>query len=541
MRNTSTILRILFSLFCIVGSASYSLVAQQRKQIVIEKADRMRNLKHEGQDIRRLIGNVAIRHEDVIMHCDSAYDYTSQSRFDAFGNVVVFQESSTLYGDTLHYNSDTKQGRVRGKIVRLVDEDASLITNFLDFNTNEQKANFFGGGIITTDSAHFSSKRGIYFSRQKLFAFAENVAYKDKDIVLNTDSLQYNTRSETIWFYGPTRVYNDNNYAYGERGWYNRRDNITELQQNAFVDNGEQRVFGERIYYNKQQGFAEIEKNGCIIDTAQRLTLYADYIEYFEHTEFGEASKNPLVLSISEEGDTLYLRADKLIGNAIRDSVKTDSTLFHLMKGIGDVRFYRQDIQGICDSMIYHSTDSLLTMYVSPIIWNEENQLSSDKLDILFKNETINRMYFNGSAFICSQEDSIHFNQIRGKEMEGFFNAGRLTKIDVKGNGQTAYYVRDKGKLSAVNKAESSNLTINLNDNKVSSIMFRDTPKATLFPIQNINIKEVTLKGFAWQNDKRPKSENEIIPKGLNLGFYIPIENKANLFRDKKKNPAEKL
>ena len=527
-------------IFGITLSASYSF-AQQRKQIVIEKADRMRNLKRNGQDIRRLIGNVVIRHEDVVMHCDSAYDYPSLSRFDAYGKVVVFQESTKLYGDTLHYNTNTKKGRVRGKIVRLVDEGAVLITHFLDFDANEQKANYYGGGIITTDSARFSSKRGIYFSKQKLFAFAGDVAYSDKDIVLNTDSLQYGTRSEIVWFYGPTRVYNEGNYAYSERGWYNRKDNVTELQNNAFIDNGEQRFFGEKIYYNKLQGFADIEKNGCIIDTAQRLMLYADYIQYFEHTEFAEASKNPLAISISEEGDTLYLRAEKLWGIAVRDSVKTDSTLFHLMKGIGDVRFYRRDMQGICDSMQYHSTDSLLTMYVNPIIWNEENQLSSEKLNILFKNETISRMHFNGSAFICSQEDSIHFNQIMGKEMEGFFSSGRLSKMNVKGNAQTVYYVRDKGKLNAVNKAESSNLTVTIRDNKVSGIMFRDTPKATLFPIHDIDIKEVTLKGFIWQNDKRPKSKNEIIPNGLNLNFYIPIENKANLFRDKKKNPAEKL
>ncbi len=540
MPNSSTTLRILLFALCFASSA-YQSFAQQRKQIVIEKADKMRNLKRDGLDIRRLIGNVVIRHEDVIMHCDSAYDYTSLNRFDAFGKVVVFQETSTLYGDTLHYNSETKKGRIRGKIVRLVDEDATLITRYIDFDTNQQIANYFEGGIITTDSARFSSKRGIYFSKQKLFAFAEDVAYSDNDMILNTDSLQYGTRSEKIWFFGPTRVYNDENYIYCEKGWYNRKESIAELRQNAYIDNKEQRVFGEKIFYDRPNGFAEVEHNGCVIDTVQKLTLYSNYIRYFEHTEFGEATKSPLVVSISDEGDTLYLRADRLMGIAIRDSVKTDSTLFHLMKGIGDVRFYRIDLQGKCDSMVYHSTDSLLSMYVEPIIWNKENQLSSDNLDILFKDENISRMYFNGSAFICSQEDSIHFNQIRGKEMVGIFSRGKLNKLDVKGNGQTVYFVREKEKLSAVNKAESSNLTINIKDNTVSSIMFRDTPKATLFPIKNIDIKEVTLKGFAWHDDKRPKSEKEIIPKGLDLDFYKPIEAKANKYRNLKKSPAEKL
>jgi lipopolysaccharide assembly outer membrane protein LptD (OstA) len=118
----------------------------------------MRNLKLDSIDIRRLIGDVVIRHEDVIVNCDSLYDYTGTNRFDAFGNVKVIQNNSTLYGDTLRFDGNTKIGKVRGKIVKLVDEEATLITRFLDFNTRDNTVYFFNGGIITTSDSRFSSQ-----------------------------------------------------------------------------------------------------------------------------------------------------------------------------------------------------------------------------------------------------------------------------------------------------------------------------------------------------------------------------------------------
>lgn len=515
--------------------------AQQRRQIIIEQANQMRNLRVEGREIRRLLGDVIIRHEDVTMKCDSAYEYMGTNRFDAFGRVVVIQNTITLYGDTLRYDGNTKKGRVRGKVVRLVDEDATLITRFIDFDTNQNTAVFYNGGIITTSDSRFSSKRGTYFSNQKKFAFAGDVRFLDPDILLNTDSLEYFSNEELFKFYGPTRIYNEDNYLYSERGWYNKTESKSEFFVNAYIDNATQRVFGNRIFYDRTIGFAEIVGNGCIIDTSRNFTIYGNLIKYFEETEVAEVMDNPLAIYFTEEGDSLFLRADLLKGISIKDSIHSDSTLYRLLKGIGNVRFYRNDLQGVADSMVFHSVDSILHMYNEPIIWNEDNQLTANNISILFKNENIHRMFFNGSAFITSQEDDTRFNQIKGREMIGYFTQSKLTRLDVNGNGETVYFGRDQGVISMVNKAESSRLTISISDNKVTNIMFREKPSATLFPIEKVELQDVMLRGFAWHIAKRPVSKEDIIPNGLNINFYIPIENTANQLREKRENPAESL
>jgi lipopolysaccharide export system protein LptA len=517
------------------------LMAQTRRQIIIEQADEWRPLKKDGIEIRRLIGNVIMRHDDVRMKCDSAYEYTGTSRFDAFGKVVIYQQNSTLYGDTLYYDGSTKKGRIRGKIVKLVDDDAVLTTKFLNFNTLDNTITYFNGGVITNPEAHISSSNGIYFSKQKRFIFSGNVAFKGEDFLINTDSMEYNSNLELINFHGPTRIYSEDSYLYCEKGWHNRKEEKSEFLTNVFIDNGKQRIFGQKVYYDKKKGFSQIIDNGCIIDTSRNFTIYGDDIKYFEETEYAEVRKNPLAVSISEKTDTLYLRADLLTSIGIKDEVKTDSTIYRIMRGIGNVKFFRNDIQGVCDSMVFNSSDSILHMYVDPILWNEENQLTADNVSIAFKNEMIHRINFIGSSFICSQEDSIRFNQIKGREMIGFFSNNKLTRLDVNGNGETVYFARDKGVINYVNRAESSRLSINVRDNQVVSIMFREKPTTILYPIDKVDPQEVTLKGFTWHIDKRPKTKEEVFPNNFNPNFFIPIQDLANKYRLQRKDPAKSL
>jgi hypothetical protein len=513
--------------------------AQQRRKIFIEHADLMRNLKKDGVEIRRLIGNVVIRHDDITMKCDSAYEFVGSNRFDAFGKVIVIQEDTRLYGDTLHYDGNSKTGRVRGKIVRLVEKDAELVTKFLDFNTQENTAYFYGGGIITSEDSKFSCERGVYYSRRKQFAFSGDVAYLNPDLLLNTDSLTYITDLELIFFFGPTRIYSKDNFIFCENGWHNRNEQESEFQINAYIDNGKQQIFGERIFSSNKTGYSQVTGRGCLVDSTRNLRIFGDTINYFDNENYSEVKNNPLAFSISDEGDSLYLRADLFLAISVEDTLNIDNS-YDLLQGIGNVKFHRKDFQGICDSMVYHSTDSILHMYYNPVIWNEDNQLSANYINFKFKDEMIYRMNFIGSSFICSQEDSTRFNQIKGRDMIGFFAGGRLYKLDVEGNAETVYFARDKGILTAVNRAEGSRLSINLKDNKVRSIMFKEKPVATLFPLDKAEPEDVFIRGFTWHIDKRP-AISVIIPKGLNIDFYFPIQEKAKLYRDKRKNPDDSL
>lgn len=527
--------------FIVLGTLTNYGFSQERKQVIIERADRMRNLKRDGLEIRRLLGNVIMRHENVVMHSDSTYDYTTQNRFEAFGNIKVNQQTSTLFGDTLYYDSNSKKGKVRGKLVKLTDEGLVLTTHFLDFDSYHETANFYGGGIITTDSTKFSSERGLYLAKEKVFSFGGQVAYKDSTLLLNTDSLVYDTNSEIIYFFGPTRIYSEESYAFAHKGWYSRRDSSFLLQNGAYIDNGEQKSFGEKIFYDQKNDFSQITTWGCVVDTVEQLTIYANYIEYSADLGIGLADDDPLLCNVSQEADTLYMRADRFRSIKLQDTLAEQSDSYYLLKGIGNAKFYRSNLQGVCDSMYFHSSDSVITMFSKPLVWNDVNQLTGNTIDVLFKDEVVHRMFFYGDAFVASQEDSIHFNQISGKQMKGFFSHGQLTKLDVNGNAETIYYGRDKGVLSAVNRAESTNLSIYIVENQIANIMFREEPKAVLYPIDDVQLKEVTLKNFAWYSHKRPQNSEEIIPFWIDFEHFKRSELQALESKSKKMNPATSL
>jgi lipopolysaccharide export system protein LptA len=174
------------------------------------------------------------------------------------------------------------------------------------------------------------------------------------------------------------------------------------------------------------------------------------------------------------------------------------------------VKFFKNDLQGKCDSLIYSTVDSTMRMYGSPTIWSDGNQLTSDSLQLIIGDSSLKSIELKGSAFIVSKEDSLRFNQIRGKYMKGFFKKNELSLINVEGNGQTIYYAKDKDVIKAVNRADCSDLKIYLKNKKIDRINFITKPEATLYPLNKIDIKELKLKDFSWREQFRPHKIEDI-------------------------------
>jgi hypothetical protein len=373
--------------------------------------------------------------------------------------------------------------------------------------------------------------------------------------------LEYSSQEDVVYFFGPTRIYNKENYVYCEKGWSNRKNGQSNFLVNAILEKGAQKLYGQDVFYDKKAGFARIIKQVALVDTTRKVSVYGGKANYWDNKKEAEVLENPLLLMVSN-GDTLFLRADKFLVNTytdstlkssaiqdstnrnliqkdsvklvltvkdstqidstqkdstIQNSIKRDST-YRIVRALGATRFFKRDLQGLCDSLIYNTKDSTISMFVKPVLWNEGNQLTADfvKGYVAAENK-LRRMEFEGTSFITSREDTLDFNQIRGKSMVGYFTDGKLSKLDVKGNGQAVYFLKDEGRVAAVNKAESTDLIVRIKDNKISKISFNVKPVSTFYPIKKVDYEEITLKDFKWLEDKRPKTKYDIIPNGLDL------------------------
>jgi hypothetical protein len=195
-----------------------------------------------------------------------------------------------------------------------------------------------------------------------------------------------------------------------------------------------------------------------------------------------------------------------------KDSIpKPETKDPRLVLAYNKVRFFRSDLQGKCDSLVYFSKDSTIQMYTEPVVWSNKNQLSAKYIEMINRTKSPSEVIMNEDAFIISMEDdSIRFNQIKGKNMVGFIRNNELYRINVNGNGQSNYYARDKDGIIGLNKAESSNIIIHLNKGKVKSISFVQSPEGELKPMESIEDGDKLLPGFKWMEDIRPKSKADI-------------------------------
>lgn len=546
---------MLFLFFAPLYSYSQSSANINGKQIEILNAGSLKVASNIAAGAKRLIGDVQFKHENTLMFCDSAYFYSDNS-LDAFGHVHIQQSDGiNLYGDLLKYNGNSKIAVLTSNV--LVNKgDMQLTTDVLNYDISTSIGYYTTPARIVNKDNILTSDRGTFFSKTNDLNFKKNVVLTNPQFVINCDTMRYNTISKITYFLGPTTIKSKENLIYCEDGWYDTNNDLSRFSKNSYIISKEQKMIGDSLYYDRKQGIGKAFNNIQIIDTAKNLTILGDYAIHYELRNFSFVTGHALMTQ-RYDNDTLYLHADTLkvmSGNdpkapvqtkkvtqdskgkgkdskgkdkdsknkkqkttekeipVIQDTIQAaDSTgnnkqLFAYHK----VKFFKNDLQGKCDSLMYTTIDSTMKLYGKPIIWSEENQLTADSMSIITGNKSIQSIELKSSGFIVSKEDSLHFNQIRGKYMKGFFKKNELYLIKVEGNGQTIYYAKENEQIKAVNRADCTNLNIYLKDKKTDHITFITKPEATLYPLEQIDVKELKLKDFNWRGSEKPLKIEDI-------------------------------
>ena len=188
------------------------------------------------------------------------------------------------------------------------------------------------------------------------------------------------------------------------------------------------------------------------------------------------------------------------------DSLARD-TIYRLVKGFRNVRIYRSDFQSVCDSLVAVSRDSTIHLYIDPVLWNQNSQITSDVMDIFTANSQIVRAEFVGRPLMVSELDTMHYNQVAGKTMTALFRNNQIYRNDVKGNAQTIYFMQedDSPDIIGLLVLESGDLTFFLEEKQVVKITYRNNPVYTIYPMDKIPPDvDLFLKDFKWEAKRRP-------------------------------------
>lgn len=493
--------KLLFILL-LVSSISFS---QEKKRIEILNSGYGESDPTLAENVQRLVDSVLIRHKEILMWADTAYFYSGTNKVDAIGNVHINQgDTLHLYANNIFYDGDKSFARAWNNVI-LVNKSTKLYADTLDYDMENNIAYYDDFGKIVDSTTTITSTIGRYFLDKNEVYFYRDVIGYNNDFTLNSDTVKYNTETGILFLEGPSTIRDSTNTLYTEKGWYNADTGEAELQRKSKILGETQQLDAYYIKYNKETGIGNARGSVRIEDIENNSIILGNVAEYNEILETAMVTDSAVYLSFSET-DTLYLHADTL--RTMPDTIEGKK----VVSAYYGVRFFRSNMQGLCDSLVYFTKDSIIQLYEKPVIWSEIHQLSADFIEMKQITDGPDELHLTANSFIISKQDSGQFDQIKGKEMVGYVVNQELTKIDVNGNGRTLYYAREKEEIIGLNKAESSKISIRFKEGKIYKIIFLKSPEGELKPLFELTNEEKKLKGFDWKIKQRPLSKHDIFP-----------------------------
>ena len=240
-----------------------------------------------------------------------------------------------------------------------------------------------------------------------------------------------------------------------------------------------------------------------MIDTSNNILVNGDLSEYFEDQKKIEVTENAL-LNIMFEDDTLFISADKF--------VSFNNHQKEYLIAYENINIFKSDIQGRCDSLYYNSSESVLNLYINPVLWINKIQITSDSINISINKKEIENINFRTNPIIISEADSIYFDQIKGVFMHAILQQNKLSQLNVIGQSQSLFLIKDDKDNSniGINKVTSDDITIYMKENEINNITYRGSPISVTIPIQDISNEDKYLEGFIWRKEERPIDRNDI-------------------------------
>ena len=482
-------------------------------------------------EVQILAGNVRLRQGTSIFECDSCVITKRLNLFEAFGNVHINDaDTANVYSDHLRYLTDKRVAYLDGN-VKLTDGKGTLTTPTLEYDVNTKVGIYRNGGRVVNKETVLTSEEGFYYADLKDVYFKKKVRLKDPAYDLESDSLLYNTETETVRFIAETFIKDSSGRTIRTKeGFYDKRTGNAEFGQSPVITDKDIQVTGQTIKSDDSSGITQIFGRGIIIDTANKTTVLADTIFFNKKNESFLAFAKPLMI-IEQEQDSIFVAADTLFSArltdlyGIKDSVvkkdtlkgvkivdtKTKDSTNRYFEAFRNVRIFSDSLQAVCDSMFYSFRDSVFRLYDEPVVWSNENQVTGDTILIYTKNKKADRMQVFKNSFIASLVKPEVFNQVKSIRMDAYFIDGNIDSVRARGAAECVYYIQDDDSaFTGINQSSADLMDVYFKERELQRVVFRTAVKGTIWPVQQKSPSEMRLQNFKWRDAERPKTKYEM-------------------------------
>jgi lipopolysaccharide export system protein LptA len=519
-----------FALFLVLAPKA---IGQTPKKIMVEHSDFADVNQVEIPDAFLLTGNVRVNHDGVVLTCNKAYYFQKENYIKAFGNVQLVQ------GDTLFLNSkyaeysgNVKKAFATGDTV-MSSPEATLVTDTINFDRNTQEVFYNTKGTITNLQNTLVSKSGKYFVPEKKFQFLTEVTITNPTYVIKSNHLDYYSNSGHSYLLGPSTITSKANFIYTEKGFYDTKKNKAHFLNKSYIKYDDRIIRGDSLYYDRNKEFASASRNVKITDSINRGIVKGHYAEMYKKKDSLFVTKRAIAINFVEN-DSVYIHGKKLMVTGKEGN--------RIIRAFNNVRFFKKDMSGKCDSIHSSSKIALTKLIGNPILWNGESQITGDEMHLIGNNTTqkLDSLKVLNNTFLVSKDTlGTGYNQIKGQNLFGKFEEGKLHDVDIIKNTEVIYYMRnDAHELIGINKNKSSKINILFNKNEVDQITFFTQVDGDLFPEKDLPENDRKFKGFIWRGEERIQSKDDIFPPEENEDNE-KIAQLAKAQKDKKNVPMK--
>lgn len=479
------------------------------ERVYLKHADMLRfNQYGEHAGAQILNGNVAFLHKGALLTCDSAYFYQESNSFKAFGHVKMRQgDTLSLTSDYAFYDGDNQMAEARHNVL-LRHRGTKLYTDSLNYDRLYNIGYFFEGGKMVDRNNVLVSDWGEYDTETRKAVFNYNVNLRNPKFTLTTDTLHYDTRTSLANIVGPSVIRSKESVIHTSDGYYNTNTGRARLYGRSTMSNKGKEITGDSLFYDEKRGISQGYRNVIYKDTQKKNELHCNYLWYNEKNGFAFATENPVMMEYSQK-DTLFVHSDTI--KVITYHLNTDS-VYRTAHCYNKVRAFRNDVQAVCDSLVYNTKDSCMTMYRDPIAWSGDRQLLGEEIQVFMKDSTIDRAHIINQALTAElMPDKDHYQQLSSKEMFAYFTKGQITQTEAIGNVRSIYYpVDDKDStLMGLVYIETDTMKMFMRDRQLQKIWTSKTD-GMWYPMTQIPPERYKLDGFTWFDYIRPINKDDI-------------------------------
>ena len=357
--------------------------ASAHRKVRLERADRLEGGIKDSRRYDSFVCNVIFLHQNATIYCDSAILYRKENSLEAYGHVRIDDgDSITVTSNTLIYDGNSRVAKLRSNVVFTKKTQMTLYTDFLDYDRVKEIAKYVNGGKIVDSTNVLSSEKGYYDVRRNMASFKTNVVGENPDYTMKSDTLQYNTKTKIIYFKDKTELTDvDGNVFVYSSGLYNTLIDKSDFSK-GYIETESYFLYGDRLVFDDIRGFYTASDNVKMIAKGNDVIILGNKAEYWKSEKITKVYENALLKMLSNE-DTIYVSADTLVSLDDEEDINKRLLAYH------NVKIYKNDLQGIADSLVYFQADSVLSLFGNPALWTMGNQMTSDHIDIEIANRTI--------------------------------------------------------------------------------------------------------------------------------------------------------